>query len=317
MNSQFRLYAEALCNNARIVRDLVESCGMSLVVVLKSGFRSKSNIERLVGVGVEAMSFAEPPPKGARAKHSFSLYPGASRHRDWPQDTIYSEVSVDAIAQLIRLRGGSAGPLDLMIPVLTDDKREGLMPEDIPSFTRRLTSQFGSRVRVRGVQACYGCIEERPPTQLQIQDLVSLVSQLSRPDAPAVLSLGGSVILTELEGIAQRDNVRIEIRVGEAVVAGTIPGRGHLFGLQPTASLLADVVQHRRLGDVSELVVHYGRYPISGKDARAMLEGATIGRRSSEHGVIEVVGGLDVSEVKRVELILGYADTAKCLVAGR
>lgn len=107
--------------------------------------------------------------------------------------------------------------------------------------------------------------------------------------------------------------VRVEIRCGEAILAGTVPGRGEMFGLRPTGRLIGEVVQKRAIEGKPLLLVDRGAFGISSVDTRPTIPGARIVQNTSQHTLVEFPIGADVTNVSRVEFVLSYSDTVRCL----
>lgn len=315
MRSPFVLDLDVIASNGRTIVDIVERRGFNLVAVLKHGFRSRQLIETLNASGIDAFAFAAPPPEGSPGR-TMSLYPTASRlRRDWPAGTVFTELALDPIARL--LTSSARVPdraIEIMIPVLTSEGREGLDATDVPEFAASLERRFGKLVKVRGVQASFGCIEDSGPGQQELRGLHDLTLSLAtQSSSPMVLSLGGSVVLPILGQVPVHPHVPVEIRCGEAIVAGTIPGYGPMFGLQPSATLIGNIIQIRPVSGALELVVDRGEYTISGKGTRIAIPGARIIRNSSQLSVVQCPESAVDSAISQVEFVLGYADTVTCL----
>lgn len=318
MRSPFVLDSDVIGDNSRKISELLRPYGFRLVAVLKHGFRSRHLIEILLGSGVDAFAFALPPPAG-RLGRSMSLYPSASRLRtDWPSGTVFTELAHEPIARHLTTSARVPGrPLDIMVPVVTSDGREGLHPGEVLDFVASVERQFGASVRVRGVQACFGCVDDVAPDGAEIVDLHQLTQAVAaQTSSPMVLSLGGSAILPELAQIPRHPQISVEIRCGEAIVAGTVPGRGSMFGLRPAATLIGDVIQARRAGGKLELVVDRGEFAIAGQGTLTGIAGGRIVRNTSQHSVIECPADAVDPAIRQVEFVLSYADTVRCLDTG-
>ena len=201
-----------------------------------------------------------------------------------------------------------------MIPLLTSDGREGLPPGEIASFIDALEGRFSGYVRLRGLQACFGCANDRPPSARQQRELADLAATTAQRTRGIVLSLGGSVVLPQLQLIPPRASVAVEIRCGEAILTGTIPGRGAMFGLRRTARLDASVIQRRGGDDGGALVVDRGGFNFAGvTGTHVAIRGARIVQSTSEHSVVWCPPDIALAGVAQVTFVLGYSDMTRCL----
>lgn len=196
----------------------------------------------------------------------------------------------------------------IWIDVATSDGRGGV------SLAAALKAAVSWRLQPSpGLLFNWGCLAGPPP----VSELTAIGPLLAeRPDMPIPLSLGGSALLPQLAMIAGLAP-RPQLRIGEALLTGTIPGgTGADLGLRSPATLdgrVVDVEYGTRA--TRRILINRGRTTLNPDDFHvAGLTGRAI-EASSELTIFELGSDdRDVSRGELLELRPGYSSTVRSLL---
>ncbi len=308
----------ALAHNAKVVLSIAKACQFELRAVLKGGYadpnivRHLSSNERLpLSIGHSVGEFE------TSAKHAdiATLYPGqAAVCPELPCVRRVSEVSLLGIAEALRRYDRP----DVMLVLKTSENREGLELSDVPGLIEEITHRFSGRVVIRGFQLNYGCVVEAAPNMAELDAIFERLSDwaiLSKLASEPILSLGGSVLLPVLGGISVPSCYLAEIRIGEALTTGTIPGHRSSFELEQTARFNARILQlaGRSPEDLERFVVDVGSQILSEDREAAWHDGQIVESMGSELSVIQRPAGCLRDLNNPIPFVLGYAETERAL----
>ena len=134
----------------------------------------------------------------------------------------------------------SGRPVGILLTVDLGDRREGVLPEEVPAVARAIAALPG--VRLAGISVNFACLSGQLPTQAlfrQAEDVLAGIADLCA--AEPVLSLGGTCVVQHLDGYVPR--FATEIRSGGGPLYGYdfVSGAG-IAGLERTDPLLTAVV---------------------------------------------------------------------------
>jgi predicted amino acid racemase len=197
--------------------------------------------------------------------------------------------------------------------VRTSDGRDGVAPEALADAVGRLSKISGSAGRI-GVMFNWGCLGSSPSAA----EIHALADVLTRVEIEATrrlpVSLGGSALLPMLSDIGPL-RAR-EIRIGEAMVAGTVPGGDGLsLGLKRPIRLESRIVEVQAVGEARRLLLDHGRTCIEIDEATLLNVSAMPLAASSEMSLFELSSDTAIPRAgERIELILGYHSTLRTLL---
>ncbi len=308
----------ALSHNAKLCFSIAQRNNFSMRVVLKGGYLKPSIVGRLVQIPEITFSSGEADImalSSLEGRDVATLYPG--QHSNSNLCSAYcrtTETTLDGFERATRFGRVSS----VIVPILTEENREGLHPSEILPFMDRLEERFGSQVAVAGFQINFGCLRDVVPRTIVVQSLIddvakaSIVARLARSP---VLSIGGSVILPLLDKLKIPDAYRPELRIGEAVVSGTIPGEGCCMGLQPTASFRVRKVQDLKGAPDGQarVLLSIGTNILDQDAVGRGYEGFRFESLSSEVSVALVEPGCVVHNTSVTGVPLNYAETERAL----
>lgn len=158
-----------------------------------------------------------------------------------------------------------------------------------------------------------GCLGSSP-SAAEIHALAGVLTQAESEAACRLpVSLGGSTLLPMLSDV--RPLRPREIRIGEALVAGTVPGGdGRSLGLKRPVRLESRIVEVQEVGEARRLLLDHGRTCIE-IEATILNVAAKPLAASSEMSLFELSRGAAIPRAgERIELILGYHSTLRSLL---
>jgi hypothetical protein len=197
--------------------------------------------------------------------------------------------------------------------VRTSDGRDGVAPGALAEAVSRLSRISGAAGRI-GIMANWGCLGSSPSSD----EIHALAGVLTRTESEAAcrlpVSLGGSTLLPMLSDV--RPLRPREIRIGEALVAGTVPGGdGRSLGLKRPVRLESRIVEVQEVGEARRLLLDHGRTCIEIDEATILNVAAKPLAASSEMSLFELSRGAAIPQAgERIELILGYHSTLRSLL---
>ncbi|MCF6302452.1 MAG: hypothetical protein L3J13_04525 [Devosiaceae bacterium] len=307
------LNSQILADNAAVVANVVNNAGHDLAGVCKGVFQQSIFLDQFCTMPISRLYVSNAKQDLPLEGKVVSLYPStAISCLDWPSHIVRTELDMAVVTSLLSARDNSK-PLKLMVPVLTSENREGLPPAHLYEFCQSLINCFGKSIHIEGFLANYGCIEENISDIGEIGELIKLVANTAKQiKAPSIIcSIGGSAVLPILKKLPTFDGVQIEIRVGEAILAGTVPGSEPLPGLNSTAVLYGNIIQKRVSASEGILLVDQGTRRLAGKSKCLTPQGLSVRHMSSEQTVLVGSAELVTSLNSCMEFQLTYADLSK------
>lgn len=307
------LNSTILARNAEIVANTVNNAGYELAGVCKGVFQQSIFLDQFALMPISRIYVSNAQHDLPLDNGAVSLYPSAAIScLDWPAHIVRTELDMAVLSSVLNARNASS-PLRLMVPILTSENREGLSPDRLVEFCQGLINRFGNAVHIEGFLANYGCVDENVPDVGEIVELIKLVASTAKQiNAPsATCSLGGSTILAILNKLPTFDEIQIEIRVGEAILAGTIPGSEPLPGLRSTTVLHGNIIQKRISASEGILLVDQGSRRLADKSKCIVPEGLSVRHMSSEQTLLVGSAELVTSLNSGVEFQLTYGDMAR------
>lgn len=232
--------------------------------------------------------------------------------------SLHSEIdTLEALAATCRRRGTTHRAI-VMVDV--GDRREGVLPEDLPAFLHRADGLPGIEIGGIGTNfACMSGLQATPGKIRELRDLAESAESALGRELP-VVSAGGSAILPRLgdpDGLAGVT----QIRIGEGILLGTEPTedvpveyvRQDAFELsaqvvelkeKPAApdgetaqAAFGDPPTVRDGGRGTRVIVALGRQDAAPSDLAPVRNDVSIVGASSDHTVLDLSGTTPAVEV--------------------
>lgn len=261
------------------------------------------NIERLRSAGVDAQMWLLRAPTPALAEQTVAL----------------ADVSlVSEIETLLALEAACARldrDHEVLVMVDLGDLREGLLPEDVPSFLAR--AEALAHVRVLGVGTsltCYGAIV---PDELNLGRLVELAKEGSAQLGRRLMISGGMSTTLDAYSCGTMPAEIDNLRVGEAIVLGVSPAsRERILDLHTDAVTLAAPVIECKVKpsmpigtSAQDAFGNRPSFPDRGMRRRAIC---ALGRQDAPPtGLAPLTRGVEVLGASSDHLILDVEDMAQ------
>ena len=309
---------DAMIHNAEHCRTAANKTGFALRAVLKGGYIDTNIVQGLSGLGGISLAVGNATEASLPAVRNVAvatLYPSPV-------------IAVEACSNVVRttevatsgVRPWSRKPdvHRVLLAIETREKREGLDCTALRKLTWSVRAAFGRRVTIDGFQLNYGCVAQEAPDAQSVNVLLKDLAQesLTLPVISPVLSLGGSALLPMLDKIKVPAMFRPELRIGEAVVAGSIPGQETSPDLLKTASYRAEILQvlPRKSSVRTRLLVNVGGYVLDASRRTRQtgsLEFESIGSQVSVVSVPQCIVHKNF-----ISLSLDYTETERALARG-
>jgi len=308
---------DAMGFNAKHCRSQASRFGFRFRSVLKGGYFSPQLTAGLVKTGVQGFCVGIHPPNHLFRDQNLdiaTLYPGSGA--GWSTKQRLARVT-EVEADVLQYSHNCKEPICVLLPISTTERREGLPLGRILGAMMRLRSRFGSRIRLQGFQLNYGCVKAQKADYDVLNRLLNALAGeqfLALLDSNPIISLGGSALLPDLRQIQIPLSFEGELRAGEAVLAGTIPGHEEVSNLRRPAVYRARVLQRleTRRSDRSRLLVDVGSDILDHRRCAHddLFKFESI---SSEVSVLTVQIDEPSSEVHGIELVLNYHEIERAL----
>jgi|GEM_PF-7095389 len=305
----------AIAHNARTIRSICEPKGLAVRAMFKHAYALPEIIAASGAGGIT--SFAASSRRAALRVASLTGRCCALCGPDIAalpkaRQGGFAEVFCTSTETACLLLWAPAGRF-VWLGVRTSDDRDGVAPEALAGAVARLSEISGSAGRI-GLMLNWGCLGSAPSAA----EIHALANVLTRVESEAAchlpVSLGGSALLPMLSDTGPL-RAR-EIRIGEAMVAGTIPGGDGLsLGLKRPIRLESRIVEVQEVRKARRLLLDHGRTCIEIDEATLLNVSATPLAASSEMSLFELSGDTAVPRAgERIELILGYHSTLRTLL---
>lgn len=246
-----RLSQAALHINAQRVAGLAEATGLSLAVALKTPFARQPVLAALHSAvqapycvfSTEALSMMPQVPRDQLT------FVGLATPHTFPRIVARCESSLhtspETISAAYAAALASGRPHAIWLGYRTSDDSEGIPHHAMSEAITWYADHCRAPLYLAGLLANWGCAVEHPPQQKEINSLFDLADEIAASTGVTGLSvsIGGSVLLPDLSRVRRRRAV-VHLRVGEAILCGTVPGASVAeLGLVRPFSLTAEVVE--------------------------------------------------------------------------
>ncbi|WP_298966578.1 alanine racemase [uncultured Roseibium sp.] len=309
---------DAMIHNAKHCLVAAKQNGFELRAVLKGGYILPEIVERLSdldGISLAVGTAAEASLPAVKDLAVATLYPSSS-------------IAIEAFSNVVRttkvgtsgMRAWARGPDShrVLLAIETGEKREGLDPRDLRQEVWTIRKAFGNGVKIDGFQLNYGCVAQKAPDVQCINVLLKDLAQesLTLPLSNPVLSLGGSALLPVLDQLEMPAMFRPELRIGEAIVTGSIPGEETNSSLRRTTIYKAEILQvlPRNSSNRQRVLINVGSYVLDVARRARQTTGVVFESIGSQISVVALSNDWVNSLRDTTELQLDYSETERALL---
>jgi predicted amino acid racemase len=283
------------------------------------------NIRRLKEAGVRAPVLLLRSPQPSMAEEVVR----------WADQSLNSEL--DTIRALGRAAGSAGRSHGVVIMVDMGDRREGVLPEELPALAEESASVDGIGLLGIGTNlACYGGVV---PTREKMEDLIELVHAVEERTGGEVhtVSAGNSanIPLQLAEGHPPGVN---QLRIGEGILLGLetvdrtpIPGTyqeafrvvGELVEVRrkpslPDGEVSQDAFGHtpdiEDRGTITEGILAVGRQDVDPGSLAPVSDQVSVLGASSDHLILDL-GGLEARPGDEVTFVPGYGSLLQAMTS--
>lgn len=300
---------EALHRNATFVKRLIHASGGRFAAVCKGSLQRSEIIDVVLDAGAQTVCISSPFGPRPPDEKAALLYPtGLHAVCDLDNRMRRCELDVDVVQALAR----GPGPVNrILVPVLTSEGREGLQSDEAVRFAEKVNKTEDDRVEIIGISVTVGCVKPVTPNLEELRGFFRTAERIRTALGlrRIVVSVGGSAVLPVLEALDPPQTVDLEVRVGEAILAGSIPGSFEKWDLEPTSWLRMNPLQTRVMEDGIVTILDQGTRRLSSPNALELPAPWRIVRASSEHSVATAPHG--ASQFSFVDVPMSYCDMAR------
>lgn len=287
-----------LGNNCRLINNRCTSLGISVVGVLKCmlGDIKAAEIFKKNGINIFGDSRIENLQKlhdhfGSDQELMLLRTPMIS---EIDRVLRFSTVSMNTQKETVKALSDAAGRLGvkhkIIIMVETDDRREGLLPEEVLPFCRYIIKNCPNII-IWGLGTNARCISDKKPQYDSIALLLSLKNQIEKEIQVniAVVSGGNSSIWRLLENNHMPAGVN-QVRIGEAILLGhdTVEYK-NIEGLYTDVFILeAEVIEVKHANNkITKLIAALGIQDTGVSNITCTSRYLAISDQSSDHTVLQ------------------------------
>lgn len=308
----------AMILNAKHCLVAAKQNGFELRAVLKGGYILPEMVERLSdldGISLAVGTAVEASLPAVKDLAVATLYPSSS-------------LAFEAFSNVVRttevgtsgMRAWARGPAShrVLLAIETGEQREGLNPQTLRQQVWSIRKAFGNRVKIDGFQLNFGCVAQKAPDAPAVNVLIKELAQelLTLPITNPLLSLGGSALLPVLDQLEIPAMFRPELRIGEAIVTGSIPGQESSSNLLRTASYRAEILQvlPRSSSNRRRFLINVGGYVLDAARRTRQTTSVEFESIGSQVSVISLPDDFAKSLKYKIELELDYSETERALI---
>lgn len=181
----------------------------------------------------------------------------------------------------------------IIVMVETDDKREGLFPEEVVDFCKIVTNDFKS-IELYGLGTNAGCYTKKGPTPEGLKMLVDLKKKVAKATDKKipVISGGNSSIWNLIEKRSVPEGIN-QVRMGEAVLLGhnTVDYKPIKRAFMDAFLLEAEIIEVKRKdGDVYKIILALGLQDVNSRNIHCTSPDLYIIGQSSDHTILGIKG---------------------------
>lgn len=288
-----------ISNNCRIINDRCARMGISVVGVSKCVLGDIKVVRVMRDAGIEIIGDSRLPNLkkvrdhfGPDIKLVLLRTPMISEVRDMVAICSSSmNTQIETVKEISKTCGEENLKHGIIIMLETDDKREGILPEEVLPFCRDVLESC-KFVDIIGIGTNARCISKRKPRKRSIELLIKLkglIKDVYGLDLP-VISGGNSSILDLIYNGAIPRGVN-QVRIGEAIMLGheTADYRNIDGTYQDCFILDAEVIELKKKGgEAYKAILALGLQDVNCKNIFCIDQNLDIVSQSSDHTVISI-----------------------------
>jgi ornithine racemase len=235
---------------------------------------------------------------------------------------ISMNTQIETIKEISRVCAGTNSKHKIVIMVETDDKREGILPQEVLPFCREVQNNC-TNIEIWGIGTNARCISKKKPTAGSIEILVNLKKEIMDKlsiDIP-VVSGGNSSIWELIEKNKMPEGIN-QVRIGEAILLGhETSGYGPITGTyNDVFTLEAEIIEvKKKKNHTYKLILALGAQDVNFENVVCDFQSLKLVSQSSDHTVIAAETGrenklnLDVGDV--LPFNLNYFGLLSCMTS--
>jgi len=207
---------------------------------------------------------------------------------------------------------------NIIIMVETDDRREGLLPEEVLSFAGYVISDCPA-VNIWGIGTNARCISKRKPSEASVGQLLKLKAQIEKNFSIQIpiVSGGNSSVISLIESGHMPAGIN-QVRIGEAILLGheTSDYRPIKGAYNDAFTLDAEIIEVKRKNDkIYKIIAGLGLQDVSFKNLQLLNGGLEFADQSSDHTVLSVSGDLKFEVGDIISFQLDYFGLLACMTS--
>lgn len=318
-------------HNRAVIKEACDTRDLKLNVVLKSCQLLPQIVDGLVDSSVEMVSFSGSAylerTNAKRLPHTTLLKMPAPSNID--SVVRHAKSSVNSEIETIRKLAAAARQNKVVheIVVMVDlgDKREGILPDEIITFARKIREIGDNNIVVSGIGVNFGCLTDYHPSDHDFYRIGEVAMEAERALGYELsrISAGGSILLDRLltDGYLGAVN---EVRIGEAILLGTSPGRmgvhdslfGDAFIYSGEILEIKDKPNSKNKNLMRRAIVNFGSLNTVPEGLRSMDCDAVYVGSTSEYTIFDITTcDCDLRAGDVLRFIPNYDALAQCLIS--
>jgi predicted amino acid racemase len=229
--AQLVIHLEKLRHNIASILSYCHSKNLEIVGIIKGSYAKPVILKEFQRAGIKTIgtskiSTAEETARHLDEKPILITLPSPAELDavlHWTRASLNSEIQVirELADRAYRLKKNHG----IILMVDNGDLREGVMPEDVLDTTKQIMEIRSPYIEFLGLGANLGCCSGTLPDEQNIALLQELALDIENRLGYHIqtVSIGGSVMLDWLSSHALPSKIN-QIRIGEAIMLGNIPG---------------------------------------------------------------------------------------------
>ncbi|MBM3709423.1 MAG: hypothetical protein FJW61_03260 [Actinobacteria bacterium] len=315
-----------IANNCRIIYDRCASSGISVVGVSKSVLGDTRIAEVFKDSGIKVIG-------DSRLKNLKKLrdFFGHKQKLIMLRTPMISEIvqmlevcyasmntQKDTVKRISDVCSGRNFKHKIIIMVETDDKREGLLPEEVIPFCNFI-KECCPGIEIWGLGTNARCISAKKPEPESMELLVNLRGRIKEELAIyiPVISGGNSSIWEYIENGIMPENVN-QVRIGEAILLGhETSNYKNINGAHRDAFILeSEIIEvKQKNGKVYKIITALGLQDVSYTNIYCTNPVLEIAGQSSDHTIMTVNKNLDFKIGDIIAFQLDYFGLLSCMTS--
>jgi len=182
----------------------------------------------------------------------------------------------------------------VIVMVETDDRREGLLPEEVPVFCNHIITRCPG-IKLWGLGTNARCISKRKPTLKSTETLLRIKKDIEKKFSISIPVIsGGNSSIWGLIGSGILPQGINQVRIGEAILLGheTASYKPVEGAFRDSFVLEAEVIEIKRKDDkIYKIIIALGLQDVNCNNITCVNDALDFLDQSSDHTVLEVNNG--------------------------